>query len=124
MPSHRFSRSVRVADLIKHELASMLLSEIKDPRVSELVTVVEVKVSRDLQHARIYVSVYGDEHRKNETMEGLASARGFIRTELGHRLNMRRIPDLKFELDRRLDAQDEIGKLIAGPDSGKDYGEL
>lgn len=110
---HPFPRSIRVADLIHKELAKMLLGEIKDPRVQGLVTVMKVEVSSDLQCAKIFISVHGSESRKKSAIAGLKKAKGFIRRILLHRLDMKRIPEFKFELDRSLDAQEKIERLLA-----------
>ncbi len=80
-------RVSRVAELIKREVSQMLIHDIKDDRVgSGMVSVTDVVVSGDLQHAKIFVSVYGSEEAKIETMAGLKSATGFVRTELGQRV--------------------------------------
>ena len=90
-------RMARVAALIKREVSQMLLSEIKDDRVGAgMVSVTEVDVSGDLQHAKIFVSIYGTEEARLETMAGLESAVHFVRRELGSRMQLRRTPTVKF----------------------------
>ncbi len=111
--AHRFSRSRRIADLLKKEMADILLSEIKDPRVHGLVTIMHVEVSDDLCHAKFFVSVLGSDAERKHLLEGLNNAKGFIRRSLGHRLDLRRIPELHFRLDRSLDDQEKIVRLLA-----------
>ncbi|RUM92104.1 MAG: 30S ribosome-binding factor RbfA [Thermodesulfatator sp.] len=107
-----FSRSERVADLLKEEVARMLLSEVKDPRVQGLVTVISVKVTKDLRHANFSVSVIGGLKEERAAIKGLDKASGFIRRSLGKRLRMRRIPELHFRLDETLKAQEKIEGLL------------
>ncbi|MFM7528831.1 MAG: 30S ribosome-binding factor RbfA, partial [Nodosilinea sp.] len=90
-------RVERVASLIKREVSQMLVSDIKDDRVgSGMVSVTDVEVSGDLQHAKIFVSIYGSDAAKAETMAGLKAATGFVRSELGQRLQLRRTPEILF----------------------------
>ncbi len=97
-------RVARVAELIKREVSQILLSEIKDDRVGAgMVSIVDVEVSNDLQNARIFVSIYGDEAAQQQTMEGLASATPFVRREIGQRLGLRRVPTVVFLQDRSLE---------------------
>ncbi len=107
-----FKRSERVADLIRKEMALMLLYELKDPRIQGMVTVMEVRVSDDLRHAKIYVSVLGSDAEKEGAMAGLNRAKGFVRRTLGSRLHLKRTPTVDFFLDRRLDAQEQITRLL------------
>lgn len=94
--SHR--RSVRVADLLKQEVSDIIQHGIKDPRIG-FVTVISVDLSQDLRHAKFYISVMGtDEERKN-CLQGLESAKGFVRSQLGQRLRLRHIPELLFRHD-------------------------
>ncbi len=107
-----FSRSERVADLLKEEVARMLLSEVKDPRVQGLVTVISVKVTKDLKHADFLVTVMGGVREEKAAMKGLEKASGFIRKSLGKRLRMRRIPELHFKLDETIKAQEKMEGLF------------
>jgi ribosome-binding factor A len=77
----------------------MLRTELKDPRISKLSTITEVEVSRDLRYAKLFVSVYGSEEEQSQTLSGLQSAVGFIRSELGKRIRLRFFPELTFCLD-------------------------
>jgi len=91
-------RSDKVADLVQKEISEMLLRSIKDPRIG-FVTVTRVKVSDDCRSARVYFSVVGSEEERNRSVEGLNSAKGFLRKELGRRVSLRYTPDLIFQFD-------------------------
>lgn len=106
-------RVARVSALIKREVSQMLLSEIKDDRVGAgMVSITDVEVSGDLQHAKIFVSIYGTEEAKNETMEGLKSSVGYVRKELGSRMRLRRTPTIVFLEDRSLERGDRMLNLL------------
>ncbi len=111
MPTSR--RVSRVAALIQQEVSQMVLHDIKDDRVGAgMVTVTDVDVSGDLQHAKIYVSIYGTEQAKAETMAGLKSATGYVRSELGRRIRLRRTPEVVFIEDRALERGDRMLALL------------
>jgi ribosome-binding factor A len=105
-------RHERVAEEILHEVGAMLAGELKDPRLSGIVTVTEVRVSADLKQARIFVSVLGTEEEQTLAMKGLEAAAGFIRRELFERLPMRRTPELHFSLDRSEEYRERIESLL------------
>ena len=106
-------RVARVAALIKREVSQMLLSEIKDDRVGAgMVSVTDVDVSGDLQHAKIFVSIYGTEEAKIETMAGLESSVNYVRKELGSRMQLRRTPTVKFLQDTSLERGDNMLELL------------
>ena len=106
-------RVSRVAALIQQEVSLMVLHEIKDDRVGAgMVSVTDVDVSGDLQHAKIYVSIYGTDEARVETMAGLKSATGFVRHELGKRVRLRRTPEVVFIEDRALERGDRILTLL------------
>lgn len=89
----------KINDEVQRELARILSGGIKDPRVSPMTSVLAVEVAPDLKTCKAWISVYGDEQKKKDTMEGLASAGGFIRSELARRVNLRNTPQLQFILD-------------------------
>ncbi len=106
-------RISRVASLIQQEVSQMVLHEIKDDRVGAgMVSVTDVDVSGDLQHAKIYVSIYGTEEARAETMAGLKAATGFVRRELGQRIRLRRTPEVVFIEDRALERGDRMLALL------------
>ncbi|MEZ0329161.1 MAG: 30S ribosome-binding factor RbfA [Dissulfuribacterales bacterium] len=111
--AHRFPRAYRIADMIKKELAYLLLGEIKDPRIHGLVTVMNVEVSTDLKYAKIFVAVAGSNQDKKEVLKGFKQAKGFIRTMLAHRIEMRQIPELHFLLDTTLERQLHLEDVLA-----------
>ncbi|GAB4524660.1 MAG: 30S ribosome-binding factor RbfA [Pleurocapsa sp.] len=106
-------RVARVSSLIKREVSQMLLNEIKDDRVGAgMVSITDVDVSGDLQHAKIFVSIYGTEEAKLETMEGLKSSVGYVRKELGSRMRLRRTPSIVFVEDLSLERGDKMLNLL------------
>jgi len=106
-------RVSRVSSLIKQEVSQMLFSDIKDDRVGAgMVSVTNVDVSGDLQHAKIYVSIYGTDEARTQTMAGLESATGYVRRELGKRIRLRRTPEVKFIEDRGLEYGDRMMTLL------------
>lgn len=106
-------RVSRVAELIKREVSQMLLHDIKDDRVGAgIVSVTDVDVSGDLQHAKIFVSIYGTDEARAETMAGLKSATGYVRSELGHRIRLRRTPEVVFQEDRSIERGTRVLSLL------------
>jgi ribosome-binding factor A len=106
-------RVSRVASLLQQEVSQMLLNDIKDDRVGAgMVSITDVDVSGDLQHAKIYVSIYGTEEARKETMAGLQSATGFVRRELGKRIRLRRTPEVRFIEDRGIERGDRMLALL------------
>lgn len=108
----RFKRSQRVGELIHEEISNLLLVGLKDPRIG-FVTLTHVELTDDLKHAKIFVSVMGKEEEKERTLQGLAAASGFIRKELGRKLQLRHIPDLTFRIDDSLDYSLRINKVLS-----------
>ena len=106
-------RISRVAELIKREVSQMLLHGIKDDRVGAgMVSVTDVDVSGDLQHAKIFVSIYGTDEARTQTMAGLKSATGFVRSELGARIRLRRTPEVVFLEDRSIERGNRVLSLL------------
>jgi ribosome-binding factor A len=106
-------RVSRVSELIKREISQMLLQGIKDERVGGgMVSVTDVAVSGDLQHAKIFVSIYGTDEVREQTMAGLQSATSYIRGQLGHRLSLRRTPEVIFVEDRSLERGTRVLSLL------------
>ncbi|MEB3209936.1 MAG: 30S ribosome-binding factor RbfA [Leptolyngbyaceae bacterium] len=106
-------RVARVSELIKREVSQLLSTGIKDDRVGAgMVSVTNVNVSGDLQHAKIYVSIYGTEEARAQTMQGLKSATGYVRRELGHRVRLRRTPEVSFIEDRGIEEGSRVISLI------------
>jgi len=109
-------RRLRLGDQLQVELAGLIQRELKDPRIG-FVTVTEVRMSPDLKHARVYVSVFeGEEEKKQESIAALQRAEGFLRHSLGRRLRLRYVPGLRFVVDDTLDHSARIDELLE--DSG------
>jgi ribosome-binding factor A len=107
-----FKRADRVADLIKAELSDILLRRIRDPRIG-LVTITDVKLSDDLRSAKIYFVQMGKDRLDAELQAGLEKAKGFLKRELGKRLNLRYMPDLLFFYDRSFEYGSRIERLLS-----------
>jgi ribosome-binding factor A len=105
-------RPEQIAETVRQVVAEVLAREVRDPRVG-FVTVTAVQVSGDLSHARVQVSVMGDDAEKARALEGLRSAGGFLRTRLTKVLSTRTVPELAFEIDRGLDHATRINELLA-----------
>ena len=104
-------RTDRVGDLLRAELSDQLLKAVHDPRI-KLVSVTGVDVSPDLRRAVVRVSALGEEEERQATVAALRHARGFLRTELAHRLRTRVTPELVFELDRGAEHSQKISDLL------------
>lgn len=108
-----FDRTERVSEEIKRELVPIIRS-LKDPRIPEFTSVVSVDVTRDFKYAKVYVSVMGG--NKNAAVEGLNSAKGFIRREIGRQLTIRYIPEFTFVLDTSIEYGAHIAQVLADID--------
>ncbi len=104
-------RSQRVGDLLKADISDILRTRIKDPRIG-FITVTDVVMTPDLRMAKVYVSVLGDDNQRKNTLRGLESARTFIQNELGPRLSLRFMPELRFYIDTSLEYGARIETLI------------
>jgi len=106
-------RPEQVAETLRQVIAETLGREVRDPRVG-FVTVTAVLVTNDLSHARVMVSVPGEEADKTRALDGLQSAAGFLRTRAARALTTRGVPELHFELDKGLEHAARINELLAG----------
>ncbi|MCV9887703.1 30S ribosome-binding factor RbfA [Metabacillus halosaccharovorans] len=104
-------RANRVGEQMKKELGDIIGRKIKDPRIG-FVTVTDVNVSGDLQIAKVFISVLGDEEQRQNTLKGLAKAKGFIRSEIGQRIRLRKTPEIQFEFDESIDYGNRIETLL------------
>lgn len=107
----RYRRTDRINELLREEVTLLVRNEVRDPRVG-VVTVTAVETSPELDHAKVYVTMLGDDEEREDAMAGLQSAAPFIRSQLGKRLRMRRVPELHFTLDRVLDEAMRIEALL------------
>lgn len=115
-------RTDRVGERIRAELSALLLRRVREPGVDGL-TITHVQVTRDLQLARVYYRLLEESRSRREAARALRRARGFLRRELGQRLQLRRVPELTFLHDDTVDQQDRIARLFdelgtAEPDAG------
>ena len=104
-------RANRVGEQMKKELSDIIGRKIKDPRIG-FVTVTDVQVTGDLQQAKVYISVLGDEEQRENTLKGLVKATGFIRSEIGTRIRLRKTPEIIFEFDESVDYGNRINSLL------------
>lgn len=109
MPGHKMGR---VTEDIKRELTA-IVREMKDPRVSKLLSIVRVEVSGDLSYAKVFVSAIEGRDKTAESVEGLKAAAGFIRRELGARLSLRKVPELRFSGDDSIAYAADISKKLS-----------
>jgi len=104
-------RADRVGDLILREIADLLMTRVKDPRVQKT-TVTGIVVSKDLRYAKVFYSLIGNEQEIREAQKGLESATGFIKREIGLRMDLKYIPDIVFKHDPSLAQGDHMEKLF------------
>ena len=105
-------KNTRINMEVQRDLSQIIRSEIKDPRIHPLTSVVAVEVTPDLKYCKAYISVLGDEEAGKATIEGLRSAASFVRRELAHRVNLRNTPEIKFILDQSIEYGVNMSKLI------------
>ena len=106
-------RVERVGASIRKEVSELLINGIRDERVRKgMVTITSVEVSGDLQHCKIFISIFGATEIKEEVLAGLQAANGYVKGELGRRLNMRRAPELKFIEDKGIEKGSSILNLL------------
>jgi ribosome-binding factor A len=106
-------RGDRVAEAIREEVATFLATEVKDPRVTGLVTVTGCEVTRDLRHAKVFVSIMGTDAERAGTLEGLASVATHLRSRVGRALQLRLAPEIKFHADESIARAARIEDLLA-----------
>ncbi|BCB03398.1 30S ribosome-binding factor RbfA [Bacillus sp. KH172YL63] len=104
-------RANRVGEQMKKELSDIIGRKIKDPRIG-FVTVTDVQVTGDLQQAKVYITVLGGEDQRENTLKGLGKAKGFIRSEVGQRIRLRKTPEIIFEFDESIDYGNHIESLL------------
>jgi ribosome-binding factor A len=105
-------KNTRINGEVLKELSNIIRSEIKDPRVGMMTSVVSVEVAPDLKTCKAYISVLGDEATAADTIKGLKSAEGFIRRQLAKNLNLRNTPEIKFILDQSIEYGVKMSYLI------------
>ena len=112
-------RNERLADQMRGAIAAIMTTELRDPRIG-FATVTRIELSADREHARVFVSVLGDDSAQQGTLAGLRSAAGYIRREVSHRLRLRRAPEIIFNLDHGPEESIKLEKLLQDLHQGGD----
>lgn len=105
-------KNIRINGEVQRELSKIISTEIKDPRINPMTSVVGVEVAPDLKNAKVFISVLGDEESKNETYAGLKSAAPYMRSQLAKTINLRNTPELTFIMDQSIEYGVNMSKLI------------
>lgn len=105
-------KNTRINSEVQRELSEIISRELKDPRIHPMTTVIAVEVTPDLKFCKAYISVLGNEEAGKDTIQGLKSAVGFIRTQLAKRINLRNTPELTFILDQSIEYGVNMTRLI------------
>ncbi len=105
-------KNTRINGEVQKELSRLISTEIKDPRINPMTSVVQVEVAPDLKHAKVYISVLGDEESRKSTYEGLKSAAPYMRSQLAKTINLRNTPELTFVMDQSIEYGVNMSKLI------------
>jgi tRNA pseudouridine55 synthase len=121
--THGYPRKRRVDELLKQEIAAVLSTELKDPRMG-FATVMAVKSAPDLRTARVYVSVLGNEEEKQAALAVLCGAAGFVRARVGSAVTLKYVPELRFEIDRTLEVAARIETILGGLHPGESETDL
>lgn len=114
-------KNTRINGEVLRELSNIIRGEIKDPRIAPMTNVVAVEVAPDLKTCKAYISVLGDEEAQKNTLIGLRSAEGYIRTKLAKSINLRNTPEIRFILDQSIEYGIRMSKMIS--DVNKDLNE-
>ncbi|QHQ63781.1 30S ribosome-binding factor RbfA [Anaerocolumna sedimenticola] len=105
-------KNTRINGEVQRELSQLISREIKDPRINPMTSVVAVEVAPDLKHAKVYISVLGDEESQKNTLAGLRSAAPYMRGQLARSINLRNTPELTFILDQSIEYGVNMSRLI------------
>lgn len=116
-------KNTRINGEVLKELSNIIRSEIKDPRINPMTSVVAVDVAPDLKSCKAYISVLGDEASQKDTIKGLKNAEGFIRTKLAKSINLRNTPEITFVLDQSIEYGVNMSRLIDEVNAGIKSGD-
>ena len=119
-------KNIRINSEVQRELSSIIRTEVKDPRIHPMTSVVAVEVAPDLKYCKAYISVLGDEAAAKETLEGLRNAVGYIRSALARSVNLRNTPEITFILDQSIEYGVHMTRLIddvVGAGTSEEAGE-
>jgi ribosome-binding factor A len=105
-------RVERLNSFLRQEISDIVQRYVKDPRLGSFVSVTSVEITKDMRYAKIFISRYGTDQEKVDTIKALESASGYIRHELGERMKTRRIPELSFRLDNTMEKAAKVLKII------------
>ncbi|MBU5590650.1 30S ribosome-binding factor RbfA [Clostridium sp. MSJ-4] len=105
-------RNGRINEEVRKEVSDIIRNQLKDPRINAMVSVTDVKVTKDLRYAKVYVSIFGDDEQKKDTFNALKSSSGFIRKEVGSRVKLRYTPEIMIELDESIEQGMHIDSLL------------
>lgn len=106
------TRIQRISSEVKKVISQIIANDLKNPHISEMTSITEVRVSKDLMYADIYVSIFGSEKKKQETMEALEDSKGYLRNLLGKKLKLRLTPEPRFHLDQSIEIGVKMSQLI------------
>lgn len=98
-----FDRTMRISEEFKKEISYIIQNDLKDPRLTEMVSVTSVSVTKDLRYAKVFISVLGKEEQKKKILYVLKNATGFLRREMGRRIELRYNPEILFEIDNSIE---------------------
>jgi len=107
-----FSRGERIRKALIKEISDIIQRQVKDPRISGIVSVTDVDLSADYGYAKVYISIYGTDEQKENTMEAIEDSTPYIRKEVGRRIRLRHVPELEFRKDDSLERGSRITSLI------------
>lgn len=105
-------RTERISSLIRQEISELLREQVNDPRLRSFISITRVSTSVDLSHTKVFVSIFGEEVSKDEVLQGLAAASGFLRRQLASRLRLKHMPELSFHLDESIEKGVRVLELI------------
>ena len=111
-------KNTRINGEVQRVLAEIIRGELKDPRINPMTTVMAVEVAPDLKSCKAFISVLGDVQSQEDTLKGLNSAMGFIRTQLAKKINLRNTPEIKFIMDQSVEYGINMSKLIDEVNAG------
>lgn len=106
------SRVEKVRKALIREVSNLVRSSLKDPRISGIISITDVELSSDCRHAKVFVSIFGSEDERQNSMEALESSAGFIRSEIGKRIPMRFTPEILFRLDDSLERGSRVTQIL------------
>jgi ribosome-binding factor A len=106
-------RQSRINEEVRRVISEIMMSELKDPRISRLCSVVAAEVTPDLKFAKVFISILGSDEEKKNTLAGLNSAAGYIRKEVGSRIDLRNNPEIHFELDKSIEHGARIMDILS-----------